>query len=118
MEPGTRNPERGSSVFDIAIVGGGISGLAAAYELERRGLSVRVLEAGNRPGGVVCTERLDGWVIDAGPDSLLVQKPGAIALCRELGIADRLISTLTPRTAYVLRDGQLHPLVEPQFRHL
>ncbi|HEX5109310.1 MAG TPA: protoporphyrinogen oxidase [Vicinamibacterales bacterium] len=115
MEPGTRNPERASSAFDIAIVGGGISGLAAAYELERRGLSVRVLEAGNRPGGVVCTERLDGWVIDAGPDSLLVQKPGAIALCRELGIADRLISTLTPRTAYVLRDGQLHPLVEGSF---
>jgi len=102
-------------VFDIAIIGGGISGLAAAYELERRGLSVRLLEAGNRPGGVVSTERVDGWVIDAGPDSLLVQKPGAVALCRELGIADRLVSTLTPRTAYVLRDGHLHPLVEGSF---
>jgi oxygen-dependent protoporphyrinogen oxidase len=102
-------------VLDIAIVGGGISGLAAAYELERRGLSVRLLEAGSRPGGVISTERVEGWVIDAGPDSLLVQKPGAVALCRELGIAGRLVSTLTPRTAYVLRDGQLHPLVEGSF---
>ena len=102
-------------LHDVVVVGGGISGLAAAYELERRGLSVRLLEAGHRPGGVVSTERVDGWVIDAGPDSLLVQKPGAVALCRELGIADRLVPTLTPRTAYVLRDGQLHPLVEGSF---
>ena len=104
-----------SAVVDVAVVGGGISGLAAAYELQQRGVSVRVLEASGRAGGVIATERFDGWVIDAGPDSLLVQKPGAIALCRELGLADRLISTLTPRTAFVVRDGALHPLVEGSF---
>jgi oxygen-dependent protoporphyrinogen oxidase len=102
-------------MLDIAIVGGGISGLAAAYELQRRGLSVRILEAGAQPGGVIRTERADGWVVDGGPDSLLVQKPAAVALCRELGIADRLISTLSPRTAYVMRDGSLHPIAEGSF---
>jgi oxygen-dependent protoporphyrinogen oxidase len=102
-------------MIDVAIVGGGISGLSAAYELQRRGLAVRVLEASNRAGGVITTERFDGWVVDGGPDSLLVQKPAAVALCRELGIGDRLVSTLTPRTAYVLRDGRLHPLAEGSF---
>jgi protoporphyrinogen/coproporphyrinogen III oxidase len=104
-----------ADVLDVAVIGGGISGLAAAYELQRRGLSVRVLEASTRPGGVIVTERHDGWVIDGGPDSMLVQKPGAVALCRELGIADRLISTLQPRTAYVMREGWLHPIVEGSF---
>jgi protoporphyrinogen/coproporphyrinogen III oxidase len=101
--------------IDVAIVGGGIAGLAAAYELQQRGIATRVLEASSRPGGVIASERFDGWVIDAGPDSMLVQKPAAVALCRELGIADRLIHTRPPRTAYVLRDGRLHPLVEGSF---
>jgi protoporphyrinogen/coproporphyrinogen III oxidase len=104
-----------ADVLDVAVIGGGISGLAAAYELQRRGLRVRVLEASPRAGGVIVTERGDGWVIDGGPDSMLVQKPGAVALCRELGIADRLVSTLQPRTAYVMREGWLHPIVEGSF---
>ena len=102
-------------VFDVAIVGGGIAGLAAAFDLQNRGLTVRVLEASSRVGGVIATERFDGWVIDGGPDSLLVQKPAAVTLCRELGIADRLVSTLTPRTAFVLRDGRLHAIAEGSF---
>jgi len=101
--------------IDVAIVGGGIAGLSAAYDLQARGLSVRVLEASARVGGVIATERFDGWVIDGGPDSLLVQKPAAVTLCRELGIADRLVSTLTPRTAFVLRDGRLNPIAEGSF---
>jgi protoporphyrinogen/coproporphyrinogen III oxidase len=103
------------ATVDVAIVGGGIAGLAAAYELRKRGTSVQVLEASSRPGGVITTERVDGWVIDGGPDSMLVQKPAAVALCRELGLGDRLISTLTPRTAYIQRDGRLHPLAEGSF---
>jgi len=102
-------------VFDVVVVGGGIAGLAAAYELQRRGLHVRVLEATARLGGVILTERFDGWVVDGGPDSLLVQKPAAVALCRELGIADRLVSTLEPRAAYVQRDGRLHAIPEGSF---
>jgi len=103
------------SRVDVAVVGGGIAGLAAAYELQQRGLSVRVFEAAARPGGVIRTERFDGWVIDGGPDALLIQKPAAVGLCRELGLGDRLVSTLLPRTAYILRDGQLRPLVEGSF---
>jgi protoporphyrinogen/coproporphyrinogen III oxidase len=103
------------ATIDVAIIGGGIAGLAAAYELQRRGASVRVLEATARVGGVIGSDRFDGWVVDGGPDSMLVQKPAAVALCRELGVADRLIHTLPPRTAYVLRAGQLHPLLEGSF---
>ena len=102
-------------IVDVAIVGGGIAGLAAAFDLQSRGLNVRVLEASSRVGGVITTDRFDDWVIDGGPDSLLVQKPAAVALCRELGIADRLVSTLTPRTAFVVRDGRLNAIAEGSF---
>lgn len=104
-----------TSAVDVVVIGAGIAGLAAAYDLQRRGLHVRVVEAADRPGGVVDTERFDGWVVDGGPDSIIVQKPAAVALCRELGIADRLVSTLLPRTAYVLREGRLYPLAEGSF---
>ena len=104
-----------ADVIDVTVVGGGIAGLSAAYELLRRGCTVRVLEASDRPGGVIRTERFDGWVVDCGPDSLLAQKPAGVGLCRELGIADRLVTTLLPRTAYVLRDDRLHPLAEGSF---
>ncbi|MGH9253385.1 MAG: protoporphyrinogen oxidase [Vicinamibacterales bacterium] len=104
-----------SKVLDVVVVGGGIAGLAAAYELQRRGLRIRLLEATARLGGVILTEHFDGWIIDGGPDSLLVQKPAGVGLCRELGIADRLVSTLEPRAAYVVRDGTLHALAGGSF---
>lgn len=100
---------------DIVIVGGGIAGLSAAWELSRRGYRPLVLEQTARPGGVIRTERLAGFVIDAGPDSLLTQKPAAIELCRELGLGERLLPTLPPRTAFVVRDGKLVPLPEASF---
>jgi oxygen-dependent protoporphyrinogen oxidase len=102
-------------VVDVAIVGAGIAGLAAAFDLQARGVSIRVLEGSARVGGVITTDRFEEWVVDGGADSLLVQKPAAVALCRELGIADRLVSTLLPRTAYVLRNGRLHPIAEGSF---
>ena len=95
---------------DVAIVGGGIAGLAAAYELKGRGISFVVLERASTPGGVIVSEEFDGFTIDAGPDSLLIQKPDGIKLCRELGLGDRLVSTLPPRLAYIQRGGKLYPL--------
>ncbi|HET9385185.1 MAG TPA: protoporphyrinogen oxidase, partial [Gemmatimonadales bacterium] len=103
------------SVLDVVVIGGGIAGLAAAYELQRLGLHIRLLEATDRLGGAIITERFDGWVIDGGPDSLLVQKRSAVALCEELGLADRLVPTIEPRAAYVLREGRLHPIPEGSF---
>src|SRR4051812_19189144 len=95
---------------DVVIVGGGIAGLAAAFELSRRSISFIVLERASRTGGVIFSEEVDGFVIDGGPDSLLIQKPEAIALCREIGLGDRLISTKPPRLAYIQRNGRLHAL--------
>ena len=94
----------------VAIIGGGITGLSAAYELHRRGTPFILLERANRLGGVIQTEFTEGFTIDGGPDSLLTHKPAALDLCSELGLRERLISTLPPRTAYICRDGQLHPL--------
>ena len=95
---------------DVAVVGGGISGLAAAYELQARRVPHVLLERSSRLGGVVRTEQVDGFTIDGGPDALLVQKPAAIELCSELGLGGRLVPTLQPRTAFVLRAGRLHAL--------
>ena len=96
----------------VVVVGAGVAGLATAYELHRRGIPVRILERAPRAGGVVLTEQVDGFTFDAGPDALLIQKPAAIQLCRELGLGDRLFTTSKPRTAFILRDGILHPLPE------
>ena len=95
---------------DVVVVGGGIAGLAAAYELSRRNISFVVLERAARAGGVIFSEEIDGFTIDGGPDSLLIQKPEAIALCREIGLGDRLVSTMPPRVAYIERGGRLHAL--------
>ena len=77
----------------VAVVGGGIAGLTAALELSRRGVPFVVLEAGSRWGGVICTERVSGFLLEAGPDTLLAQKPEALQLCRELGLESRLVPT-------------------------
>lgn len=96
--------------MDTVVIGAGIAGLAAAYELTRRGRSSVLLEASARAGGVICSEAIDGFTIDAGPDSLLIQKPAAIELCEEIGLGGRLVPTREPRVAYVQRAGRLHPL--------
>ena len=96
----------------VAIIGGGISGLSAAYELHKRRVPFLLFEGSDRVGGVIRTESVDGFTIDGGPDSLLIQKPAALELCAELGLGDRLVSTLPPRTAYVFKAGCLYPLPE------
>ena len=97
----------------IAIIGGGISGLSAAYALEekrRAGLEVRYVlyEASARFGGVLVTDRVDGCILEAGPDSFLTEKPWATDLCAKLGLAGQLIgSNDADRKTYILVRGKL-----------
>ena len=95
---------------DVLILGGGIAGLSVAYDLGQRGIAFVLLERSARAGGVILSEQVEGFTIDAGPDALLVQKPDAIRLCDELGLGPRLIPTSPPRLAYVQRGGRLHAL--------
>lgn len=92
------------------IVGAGITGLAAAYALQREApdAEVVVLEREKRLGGKIWTERFDGFVIEGGPDSFLTSKPGGLNLCRALGIEDDLEGTKpAQRRTFVLRRGRL-----------
>jgi protoporphyrinogen/coproporphyrinogen III oxidase len=97
----------------VAIVGGGISGLAAAFELEQRrraGADVEYVlyESSPRLGGVLRTEHIDGCVVEAGPDSFVTEKPWAADLCRALGLGDQLIgSNDSERKTYILTRGRL-----------
>lgn len=95
----------------VAIVGGGISGLAAAYEFTRRRVPFVLFEAAPSLGGVIKTEQFGGFVIDAGPDALLTQKPAGIELCRELGIGGRLRPQAS-RGSFLVRRGALRALPE------
>ncbi|HEX8810447.1 MAG TPA: FAD-dependent oxidoreductase, partial [Terracidiphilus sp.] len=74
-----------------AIIGGGIAGLAAAYELEKAGAEYALFEAGNRLGGVISSAMVAGSALEDGPDSFLTEKPAAAELCRELGLGGELI---------------------------
>ena len=94
----------------IAIIGGGISGLAAAYELARRQLPFTLFDSADRVGGLVRTEHVEGFTIEAGADSMLVQKRAGLELCDELGLTPRLLPMKEPRTSFVLHHGRLHPL--------
>ncbi len=98
----------------VAIVGGGISGLSAAFALEqlRQRTAAQVeyvlFEAGARLGGVLRTERVDGCQVEAGPDSFLAEKPWASDLCVELGLGDQLIgSNDAERKTYIVVNGRL-----------
>jgi len=97
----------------IAIIGGGISGLAAAFEIEEQRkagaeLEYTLYESSSRLGGVLRTEKIDGCIVEAGPDSFVTEKPWAADLCRTLGIGDQLIgSNDTDRKTYILTRGRL-----------
>ena len=104
---------RPSGARRIVIVGGGVSGLAAAYALARAResgalIEAHLIEAGSRLGGVIRTEHIEGCIVEAGPDSFLTAKPEAAELCRELGLGDALLgSNDSSRKTYILRHGRL-----------
>ena len=104
----------------VIVIGGGISGLAAAHrltELSRAGsleLRVTLLEASDRLGGVIATEHAGDLLIELGPDSYITDKPAALRLCERLGLTDRLIAPQhsTGLKLYTVHRGRLEPLPE------
>ena len=70
----------------VLIIGGGISGLSAAYYLNRDGIRPTLIEKASRLGGVIQTTMQQGCVLEGGPDSFLAAKPAAMDLIRELGL--------------------------------
>ncbi|MHB1787398.1 MAG: protoporphyrinogen oxidase, partial [Acidimicrobiales bacterium] len=95
----------------IAVVGGGITGLAAAYELSRgdNAPDIVLLEAGNRLGGKITTTEFAGVPVDCGPDAVLARVPWAGELMRELGLGPEVVSPAAGGTDVYAR-GKLRPL--------
>ena len=97
----------------IAIIGGGICGLSAAFSLEKAraqgaDLEYTLFEGSQRLGGCMASDHIEGCLVEAGPDSFLTEKPWALALCKELGIADQLIgSNDAQRKTYIVVHGRL-----------
>lgn len=99
----------------IAVVGGGVSGLTAAYRLRQAlgaDAQIDVHEAGARPGGILSTVDVGGRAVDVGAEAFIVRRPEAVDLVGELGLADRVVSPTARRPA-VWSAGRLHPLPTP-----
>lgn len=97
----------------VLIVGGGISGLAAAvrFASAHRPLRLSLVDAADRLGGLIATERTDGFMIEHGPDAVLAAKSAALELARRVGVADRMID-MRSRGSCVAARGRLLPLPE------
>ncbi len=95
----------------VLIVGGGISGLSAAYYLSKAGIRPTLIEKAPQPGGVIQTTVRDGCILEAGPDGFMAAKPWAMDLIRELGLADQIMgSNDHSRVTYIVKHGKLVPL--------
>lgn len=104
-------------MWDVVVIGGGIAGLTAAYELGRlaaaegRDLRVGLVEGAPRLGGKIVSDAVDGFLLEGGPDSFLARKPWALELARELGLESRVAAADgEPRTTFVVHCGRLVPL--------
>jgi oxygen-dependent protoporphyrinogen oxidase len=99
----------------IVVIGGGISGLAAAHRLTelRPPSHVTLIEASSRLGGTIRTDERDGFLLERGPDSFISEKPEAVALAERLGLESRLIETNeTYRRSFIVRNGRLRAVPE------
>ena len=95
----------------VAVIGGGLSGLSAAYRLTQRNVQVAVFEAASRSGGVIRSERCDGYLIEYGPNSIEGTTPVISGLIHELGLEQQCIeANQSARRLYIVRGGQLLPL--------
>jgi oxygen-dependent protoporphyrinogen oxidase len=92
----------------VLVIGGGISGLACAYQLQQNGIPVRLLEAASRPGGMIATTEKDGFRYDLGPQSFLSTAP-LLALIDALGLRDQLLHANPRAPRYILIGGKLMP---------
>lgn len=98
----------------VAVVGAGLAGLSAAWELAGgagAGADVVVLDAERHPGGVIVTERRDGFIVEGGPDGFLAAEPDIQDLARELSIGDRLVDQIA-RGSTLWTGRRLEPLAE------
>jgi protoporphyrinogen/coproporphyrinogen III oxidase len=103
----------------IIVVGGGIAGLSAAYYAQKNipDAHITLIESASHWGGKITTDRVpfeDGqFIIEGGPDTFLASKPWGVALCKELGLGERLHGTNpNKKNTYVLNKGRLLPLPE------
>src|SRR4026207_682672 len=99
----------------IVVIGGGITGLAAAHRVHEINPSIKVtvVEASERLGGTIQTEQRDGFLLERGPDSFISEKPQAIALAQRIGLESRLIQTNEEyRRSFIVRDGRLRAVPE------
>ncbi|MBM7571470.1 protoporphyrinogen oxidase [Aquibacillus albus] len=109
-----------NSQKQIAIVGGGITGLTAAYYLQKEinekqlPYSVRLIEASDELGGKIKTEKKDGFMIERGPDSFLIRKQSATNLVKELGMEKDLVKNGTGQS-YILVNNKLHKMPSGSF---
>ncbi len=94
----------------VVIIGGGIAGLTAAYDLHQAGWAVTVHEADRQWGGKIRTSPVGDRPVDAGPDAFLARVDHGHELCRELGLDGELTSPVAPVPAYVHADDRLHEL--------
>lgn len=99
----------GTGSGHVVVIGAGIAGLAAAHRLLQRGARVTVLEATGRVGGKLLPGEIAGARVDLGAESMLARRPEAVALARQIGLADRLQSPATA-TASLWTRGALRPM--------
>lgn len=90
----------------IVVIGGGLTGLALAHHLADHGVPHVVLEAAERPGGVIRSGRVEGHLLEWGPQRTRLTA-GVQELVRALGIEDEVITSPPGLPLYVYRDGRL-----------
>ncbi|MCL5962043.1 MAG: FAD-dependent oxidoreductase, partial [Chloroflexi bacterium] len=100
----------------VVVIGAGAAGLAAAYALKRAAdegqqIDWVLLEKDNRVGGKIWTEKVDGFIVDGGPDCYLTEKPWMAQMAARLGISDHLFpSDDDKKKTYIYSNGKLHEL--------
>ncbi len=94
----------------VVVIGGGVTGLGAAWELTDAGHRVLLVEASDRFGGKVHSETVDGFLIEHGPDSFVSYRPSAVQMAADLGMADDVVSAVPPRLVHLRVHGRMEPI--------